>query len=38
MVKCNKKVSFLAADTQDGFGEHRDKKVPHVYNEIYCFI
>ncbi len=27
-----KKISFLAANTQDGFGEHRDKKVPHVYN------
>ncbi len=33
-----KKTSFLAANTQDGFGEHRDKKVPHVYNEIYCCI
>ncbi len=29
---------FLAANTQDGFGEHRDKKVPLVYNEIYCCI
>ncbi len=23
-----KKMSFLAANTQDGFGEHRDKKYP----------
>ncbi len=23
-----KKIAFLAADTQDGFGEHRDKKYP----------
>ncbi len=23
-----KKISFLAANTQDGFGEHRDKKYP----------
>ncbi len=39
MVRWNKKMSFLAANTQDGFGEHRDKKkVPHVYNEIYCCI
>ncbi len=22
------KMSFLAANTQDGFGEHRDKKYP----------
>ncbi len=34
----NKKTSFLAANTQDGFGEHRDKKVPQMYNEIYCCI
>ncbi len=27
-----KKMSFLAANTQDGFGEHGDKKYPHVYN------
>ncbi len=38
MVRCNYKMSFLAANTQDGFGAHRDKKVPHVYNEIYCCI
>ncbi len=38
MVRCNKKISLLAANTQDGFGEHRDKKVLHVYNEIYCWI
>ncbi len=38
MVRLNNKMSFLAANTQDGFGEHRDKKVPHVYNEIYCCI
>ncbi len=38
MVRWNKKNSFLAANTQDGFGEHRDKKVPYVYNEIYCCI
>ncbi len=24
----NKQKSFLAANTQDGFGEHRDKKYP----------
>ncbi len=28
-----KKNSFLAANTQDGFGEHRDKKYP-----MYCCI
>ncbi len=28
MVRWNKKISFLAANTQDGFGEHRDKKYP----------
>ncbi len=38
MVRWNKKMSFLAANTKDGFGEHRDKKVPHVYNDIYCCI
>ncbi len=27
-VRWNKKNSFLAANTQDGFGEHRDKKYP----------
>ncbi len=27
------KNELLAANTQDGFGAHRDKKVPHVYNE-----
>ncbi len=32
------KNELLAANTQDGFGEQRDKKVPHVYNEIYCCI
>ncbi len=31
-------MSFLTANTQDGFGEHRDKKYPNVYNEIYCCI
>ncbi len=31
-------MSFLAANTQDGFGAQRDKKVPRVYNEIYCCI
>ncbi len=24
-------MSFLAANTQDGFDEHRDKNYPHVY-------
>ncbi len=38
MVRWNQRKCFLAANTQDGFGEHRDKKVPHVYNEIYCCI
>ncbi len=28
-------MSFLAANTQDGFGEHRDKKVPRVYNVLF---
>ncbi len=28
MVRSNKKISFLAANTQDGFGEHGDKKLP----------
>ncbi len=28
MVRCNYKMSFLAAITQDGFGEHKDKKYP----------
>ncbi len=28
MVRWNKKMSFLAANTQDGFGAHRDKKYP----------
>ncbi len=28
MVRWNKKKRFLAANTQDGFGEHRDKKYP----------
>ncbi len=28
MVRCNYKMSFLAANTQDGFGAHRDKKYP----------
>ncbi len=32
------RMSFLAANTQDGFGAHRDKKVPYVYNEIYSCI
>jgi len=26
MVRWNYKMSFLAVNTQDGFGEHRDKK------------
>ncbi len=33
-----KKKSFLTANTQDGFDAHRNKKVSHVYNEIYCCI
>ncbi len=28
MVRLNKRKSFLAANTQDGFGEHRDTKYP----------
>ncbi len=28
MVRWDKKIIFLAANTQDGFGEHRDKKYP----------
>ncbi len=28
MARWNKKNSFLAANTQNGFGEHRDKKYP----------
>jgi len=32
------KVSFLAANTQDEFGEHKDKKYPMCTNEIYCCI
>ncbi len=32
------KVSFLAANTQDEFGEHKDKKYPMCTNEIYYFI
>ncbi len=28
MVRWNFNMSFLAADTQDGFGEHKDKKYP----------
>ncbi len=32
------KNSFLAANTEDGFCEHRDKKSTHVYNETYCCI
>ncbi len=28
MVRWNKKNCFSAANTQDGFGEHRDKKYP----------
>ncbi len=32
-----KKLAFLTANTQDGFGQHRDKT--HVYNEIfYCIF
>ncbi len=30
-------ISFLAANTQDGFGEHRDKSTPCVQWN-YCFI
>ncbi len=28
MVRWNYKMSFLAANTQDGFGEHMDKEFP----------
>ncbi len=28
MVRLNKKIICLAANTQDGFGEHRDEKYP----------
>ncbi len=33
-----KKMFFFWKKTQDGFGAHRGKKVPHVYNKIYCWI
>ncbi len=38
MVRCKINKYNLAANTQDGFDEHRDKKVSHVYNEIFCCI
>ncbi len=38
MVRWNKEISFLAANTQYGFGAH-GQKVPHVYNEIHdCIV
>ncbi len=39
MVRWNlKKESFLAANPPDEFSTNRDKKVPHVHGEIYCWI
>ncbi len=38
MVRWNKKMSFLAANTQDGFGEHRDKKVPMQYTVVFFML
>ncbi len=45
MVKWNQKMSFLAANTQDGFGEHRDKKYPKctmkytaVFYKLWAYI
>ncbi len=38
MVRWNLKMSFLAANTQDGFGEHRDKKYPCVQWNILLYF
>ncbi len=38
MVGWNLKMSFLAAQTQDGFGEHRDKKYPCVQWNILLYF
>ncbi len=41
MVRCNKKNCFLAANTQDRFGEHRDKKYPMCkmkYNAVFLML
>ncbi len=32
------KMSFLAANTQDGFGEHRDKKYPMCTMKYTCML
>ncbi len=40
MIRC-KKESFLAANTQDGFGEHGDKKYPMCtikYTAVFCIV
>ncbi len=36
-----KKMSFLAANTQDGFGEHRDNKYPTCtvkYTAVFFYV
>ncbi len=38
LVRWNKKNSFLAANTQDGFGEHGDKKYPCVQWNILLYF
>ncbi len=38
MVRCNYKMSFLAAITQDGFGEHKDKKYPMCTMNILLYF
>ncbi len=38
MVRWNKKMSLLAANTQDGFGEHRDKNSPCVQWNILLYF
>ncbi len=41
MVRWNKKNTFLTTNTQDGFGEHRDKKYPMCtmkYTAVYWML
>ncbi len=38
MVGWNLKICFLASNTQDGFGEHRDKKYPCVQWNILLYF
>ncbi len=38
MVRWNKKMSLLAANTQDGFDEHRDKNSPCVQWNILLYF